>query len=162
MSRLKFSLKTSLASLCVVVLVLSVVLWTASGQHLLLGWMTRDWVRFDVPSQPVRLNAEVVVGSEKITVCNRSAARWREVVIRITNRVPLGNMPAIDNSLFAKVGDVSLGACVDVPRTQFYSAGWKKIPAPREMNIVRVEILASVAGPGYFAKDESPTSGPVK
>jgi hypothetical protein len=155
MSRLKISSKTSLLSLCIVAFGLSLFLWTEGGQHLLSGWMTRDWVSFDVPSQPVRMNAEVRVRSERVTVCNRSAARWRDVVIRITNKVPVGDMPALDIPLFAKVGDVSVGACVDVPKTQFFSAGWKKIPAPREMNVVRVEILASVTGPGYFVQDES-------
>ena len=153
MGSLRISSKKALIVVGVLILGLCVSLGTETGQKVLLGWVMKDWVRFDIPSQPIPLAAEVGIASDKISVCNRSSARWDDVVVRITNRVPLGDMAPVDTPLFAKVGNISSGACLDVPKAQFFSASWKKIPAPREINIVRVEILTSVNGPGYFAKE---------
>ncbi len=133
----------------------------ASVENMLSRWLAGSEVHFDVPDRPVPLYADVVLGEDRITICNRSHGPWANILIRITDRVSNGNV-TFDVTRFAEPGTVAAGKCIDVPKAAFHSAGWKKIPARREMNIVRVEILASVKGQGYFIKEESPSGGAPK
>lgn len=128
---------------------------------MLSTWLTRSETRFDVPSRPVALDASVVVAKGRVTICNRNTASWKDVLVKVTDRVSNGN-PAIDIDVpyFARLAEVSAGKCFDLADTDFHSAGWKEIPASEHMNIVRVEMLASKAGTGYFVKDEG-GSGPT-
>lgn len=87
-----------------------------------------------------------------MTVCNLGSYHWAHLAVRITNRVSIGETEPLDVPLFAKVGSVESSRCVNIPKTEFFSAGWKKIPAPSELNIVRVELLASLCGTGYIEK----------
>lgn len=117
-------------------------------------WFARQEVRFDVPERPFALDANVVISQDHIRICNRSASPWNGVTLRAISRVSMGGLPS-ELPLLGQVSRVNAGVCFDVPNSDLFSPGWKRIPAPAVVNIVRVEILTSVTGPGYFVKDES-------
>jgi hypothetical protein len=124
-------------------------------------WFETQEVRFDVPEKPLQLDANVTVAKDRIQICNRGAFPWSSVTLRATSRALASGLPP-DLPLLGQVTKVNAGKCVDVPNSELFSPGWKRIPAPSEVNIVRVEILASITGPGYFVKTENPTSGAVR
>jgi hypothetical protein len=129
------------------------ILWLFSGkigaENFLTVLLSGDWAKFDVPARPVRLDAEIFVEKGKVTVCNRSSAMWTNMLVRLTDSVPVGNREPLDSVYLAKVRAPNPSACVDIALGDFSSPGWKKIPAPPQMNIIRVEVLASVAGRRY-------------
>jgi hypothetical protein len=106
-------------------------------------------VQFNVPTAPLQTRGRVVLGASAIRICNDNSIAWDDTVIKLTSRVVAGSV-SLDSALYAKGGTIPSGGCVDVPNKEFYSASWKKIPAPAQMNIVRVEILTKVRGAGYF------------
>jgi len=119
----------------------------------LTRWLRRQETRFDIPSRPLPLTGDVIVAKEHITVCNRGEGAWRNVILRVTNREFFDTTPT-DLPLLGELTKLDAGACVDVPIADLSSPGWKKIPAPRDVNVVRVEILATITGVGYFSKPE--------
>jgi len=79
---------------------------------------------------------------------------WGDSVIKLTSRVVAGSV-TLDSAFYAKGGAIPSGGCVDVSNKEFYSASWKKIPAPAQLNIIEVEILTKVRGAGYLEQEYS-------
>jgi len=151
MSRARVWLKLALGLLVLgVVLLLTPPVRTNLGSYLPWAWFTRDWILFDIPRQPLVLTGEVLADSKGVRICNRTSARWKDVVVRITSEVSTGVAPPFETPFFAKTQTITSGECRDILASEFSSASWKKIPAPSRMNIVRVEVLASVQGTGYL------------
>lgn len=160
---LQFRRPHHLVILVVLVLILTVVILFTS-QKLTIGGLLAHWfsgqeVQFNVPRGPViTLNGETTVSPDQVTICNRSDKSWNGLTIRVTSRTIVAGEP-IELPLFAKVRQIDVGACVSIPNTKFFSPGWKKIPASSNLNIVRVEVLASVTGLGYFAREVNSANG---
>lgn len=124
----------------------------SSGKWSPLSWFTRNWVKFDVPSAPLQMRGRVALTAAGIKICNDNSVTWSDSIVKLTNRVNVGG-ENFDSPLYAKSGNVESGTCVDLSNGNFYSASWKKIPAPSQMNVVKVEILANVRGAAYFVQD---------
>ncbi len=133
------------------------VLWLLVGREridrFISEHLTKPWAVFEVPSRPLPLEAEVLVGKNGLTLCNRGSARWSDVLVRISDRVSMGDAePLGPFTYLSRVKTVEPSGCVEVPWGSFFSPGWKKIPAPRKVNISQVEILASVSGKAYIKR----------
>jgi len=147
------SIRLLLAIAALGLLVLAYWSIRAHGERLLTRFLASTEIQFNVPDQPIPLLADVAVHTEHVTICNRGKNEWTNLIIRVTDR--FGGNPSYDAPYFAQLKAVSPGGCADIAYSDFRSAGWKEIPAPAALNVVRVEILASVTGLGYFVKDGS-------
>ncbi len=105
--------------------------------------LTKSWAVFEPPAHPFPLQAEFSPIEGGVRICNRGAAAWREVLVRITTHYDE------DYTWLAELKDIKPNTCKDTFTSEFYSPDWKRIPAGPGLKVVKIEILASVSGMGY-------------
>jgi hypothetical protein len=142
------SLRRVLVAVCVGVGLLATI-WFLIGDTLArkyLKTMSQDWVSFEIPSSPDRLDLTFSRDPSGVTVCNTGATQISDLLVRI-NKVYVAQLAALQNH-----------QCETVPISKFKAYTWKRIPATAGMQIETIEAVGTVSQRRYSRTDLTQSS----
>lgn len=118
------------------IILLAVLFWFAKGEELFDAQM-KPWATFRIPANATRLEAQITVVNQNVTLCNRSQARWDNILVQL------------NGWFLVKVESLTPGACREFNVRNFASPTWKRLPPASNAIPHTIGVLASTTQTGY-------------
>ena len=102
---------------------------------------TKPWAVFQMPETPITLaGLEAKLAANVVTICNHDNREWSNVFVQI------------DQGYLATLDHLRVGECKQLAVQDFATESWKRLPPPRDLQVTRVAVLATVHEKRYAQK----------
>lgn len=156
---MKRLLVAALITAGILVAIFSLFMVTGGAQWIEGHLMTEEGAHFKVPANALPLQqVELKASPEVITICNRSAERWSNLLIQVSSvgSIYEASAPPHAPSYLAELQSLDSGKCKEISIENFTESSPKRLRAYRGMQITKVEVLADVPRRAYAAQQVSP------